>query len=132
MHKKIRYSQNFLYFVPCYLWYIIHLSATYWCPPSQASYLHCLQGCDDHCTDHRCWRGVQGELIGKPKEIIIITEEKMLGPLQELVNADPSRICILTVTSDYNITIFSIGLKSFTFINKLLSPCSRPTPFTQH
>jgi len=37
-------------------------------------------------------------LVGKPKEIIIITEEKMLGPLQDLANAvDPSRIRVLTV-----------------------------------
>ena len=37
-------------------------------------------------------------LAGKPKEIIIITEEKMLGPLQELANAvDPERIRVLTV-----------------------------------
>ncbi|THH12786.1 hypothetical protein EW146_g7373 [Bondarzewia mesenterica] len=37
-------------------------------------------------------------LVGKPKEIIIITEEKMLGPLQDLANAvDPERIRVLTV-----------------------------------
>jgi cellulose synthase/poly-beta-1,6-N-acetylglucosamine synthase-like glycosyltransferase len=37
-------------------------------------------------------------LAGKPKEIIIITEEKMLIPLQELANAvDPDRIRVLTV-----------------------------------
>ncbi|KAG1751333.1 glycosyltransferase family 2 protein [Suillus paluster] len=37
-------------------------------------------------------------LAGKPKEIIIITEEKMLIPLQELANAvDPERIRVLTV-----------------------------------
>ncbi|KIO30737.1 glycosyltransferase family 2 protein [Tulasnella calospora MUT 4182] len=37
-------------------------------------------------------------LVGKPKEIIIITEEKMKGPLQELAEAvDPSRIRVLTV-----------------------------------
>lgn len=37
-------------------------------------------------------------LVGKPKEILIITEEKMLGPLQELANAvDPERIRVLTV-----------------------------------
>ncbi|KAG8883073.1 hypothetical protein FRB98_003339 [Tulasnella sp. 332] len=37
-------------------------------------------------------------LVGKPKEIIIITEEKMLGPLQDLANAvDPQRIRVLTV-----------------------------------
>ena len=37
-------------------------------------------------------------LVGKPKEILIITEEKMLGPLQDLANAvDPERIRVLTV-----------------------------------
>ncbi|KAG8913748.1 hypothetical protein FRC01_004401 [Tulasnella sp. 417] len=37
-------------------------------------------------------------LVGKPKEIIIITEEKMKGPLQELADAvDPTRIRVLTV-----------------------------------
>ncbi|KAL7416986.1 glycosyltransferase family 2 protein [Mrakia frigida] len=37
-------------------------------------------------------------LVGNPKEIIIITEERMLGPLQELADAvDPSKIRVLTV-----------------------------------
>src|SRR5260370_16418078 len=37
-------------------------------------------------------------LVGRPKEIIIITEEKMLAPLQDLANAvDPERIRVLTV-----------------------------------
>ncbi|KAH9919480.1 glycosyltransferase family 2 protein [Epithele typhae] len=37
-------------------------------------------------------------LVGRPKEILIITEEKMLQPLQELANAvDPERIRVLTV-----------------------------------
>jgi len=37
-------------------------------------------------------------LIGKPKEILIITEEKMKGPLEELANqVDPERIRVLTV-----------------------------------
>jgi cellulose synthase/poly-beta-1,6-N-acetylglucosamine synthase-like glycosyltransferase len=37
-------------------------------------------------------------LVGKPKEIIIVTEEKMVGPLQDLANAvDPERIRVLTV-----------------------------------
>jgi cellulose synthase/poly-beta-1,6-N-acetylglucosamine synthase-like glycosyltransferase len=37
-------------------------------------------------------------LVGNPKEIIIVTEEKMLGPLQELANSvDPTRIRVLTV-----------------------------------
>ncbi|KDQ21878.1 glycosyltransferase family 2 protein [Botryobasidium botryosum FD-172 SS1] len=37
-------------------------------------------------------------LVGDPKEIIIITEEKMLGSLQDLANSvDPNRIRVLTV-----------------------------------
>ncbi|CDH48979.1 glycosyltransferase family 2 protein [Lichtheimia corymbifera JMRC:FSU:9682] len=37
-------------------------------------------------------------LACKPKEIVIITETKMLGPLQELANeVDPSKIRVLTV-----------------------------------
>ncbi|GJJ06405.1 hypothetical protein Clacol_000596 [Clathrus columnatus] len=37
-------------------------------------------------------------LVGKPKEIIIITEEKMKGPLQDLANSvDPEKIRVLTV-----------------------------------
>ncbi|WWC91747.1 uncharacterized protein L201_006694 [Kwoniella dendrophila CBS 6074] len=37
-------------------------------------------------------------LEGSPKEIIIVTEDKMVGPLQELANSvDPSKIRVLTV-----------------------------------
>jgi len=37
-------------------------------------------------------------LVGNPKEILIITEEKMRGPLQDLANSvDPSKIRVLTV-----------------------------------
>lgn len=37
-------------------------------------------------------------LVGRPKEIIIITEEKMRGPLQELADSvDPEKIRVLTV-----------------------------------
>ena len=37
-------------------------------------------------------------LVGNPKEILIITEEKMRGPLQELADSvDPERIRVLTV-----------------------------------
>ena len=37
-------------------------------------------------------------LAGNPKEIIIVTEEKMFGPVQELANAvDPSRVRVLAV-----------------------------------
>lgn len=37
-------------------------------------------------------------LVGNPKEILIITEERMVGPLQELANAvNPDKIRVLTV-----------------------------------
>src|SRR5260370_30861679 len=119
--KKIRYRQILFYFVPHYLLYIICLSATYQSDP-HPKHPTCIAS-KDHYTDHQCWRGVQGELIGKPKGIIIITKEKMLGPLQELVNVvDPSHIHILTVpfkyllpTNHYSITIYSIELKILTW-----------------
>lgn len=54
-------------------------------------------------------------LVGKPKEILIITEEKMLGPLQELANAvDPSRIRVLTVPYANKRLQMSHGIKNVT------------------
>jgi cellulose synthase/poly-beta-1,6-N-acetylglucosamine synthase-like glycosyltransferase len=48
-------------------------------------------------TSSRSPRGA-GWVAGNPKEIIIVTEESMLGPLQELANSvDPERIRVLTV-----------------------------------
>ena len=52
---------------------------------------------------------------GKPKEIIIITEEKMLGPLQELANSvDPERIRVLTVPYANKRLQMSHGIKNTT------------------
>ncbi|KAH9942536.1 glycosyltransferase like family 2-domain-containing protein [Epithele typhae] len=54
-------------------------------------------------------------LVGKPKEIIIITEEKMLGPLQDLANAvDPERIRVLTVPFANKRLQMSHGIKNTT------------------
>ena len=54
-------------------------------------------------------------LVGKPKEIIIITEEKMLVPLQELANAvDPERIRVLTVPYANKRLQMSHGIKNTT------------------
>ena len=54
-------------------------------------------------------------LAGNPKEIIIVTEEKMLGPVQELANAvDPSRIRVLTVPFANKRLQMSHGIKNTT------------------
>ena len=54
-------------------------------------------------------------LVGKPKEIIIITEEKMRGPLQDLANAvDPERIRVLTVPFANKRLQMSHGIKNTT------------------
>ncbi|KAI0779293.1 glycosyltransferase like family 2-domain-containing protein [Fomes fomentarius] len=54
-------------------------------------------------------------LVGKPKEIVIITEEKMLGPLQDLANAvDPERIRVLTVPFANKRLQMSHGIKNTT------------------
>ncbi|KAG6844833.1 hypothetical protein H0H87_003264 [Tephrocybe sp. NHM501043] len=54
-------------------------------------------------------------LVGKPKEILIITEEKMLGPLQELADAvDPQRIRVLTVPFANKRLQMSHGIKNTT------------------
>jgi hypothetical protein len=48
-------------------------------------------------TSSRSPRGA-GWVAGNPKEIIIVTKESMLGPLQELANSvDPERIRVLTM-----------------------------------
>ena len=48
-------------------------------------------------TSSRSPRGA-GWVAGNPKEIIIVTKESMLGPLQELANlVDPERIWVLTM-----------------------------------
>ncbi|KAF9062746.1 hypothetical protein BDP27DRAFT_1385088 [Rhodocollybia butyracea] len=54
-------------------------------------------------------------LVGNPKEILIITEDKMLGPLQDLANAiDPERIHVLTVPFANKQLQMSHGIKNTT------------------
>jgi cellulose synthase/poly-beta-1,6-N-acetylglucosamine synthase-like glycosyltransferase len=54
-------------------------------------------------------------LVGDPKEVLIITEEKMLGPLQDLANAvDPRRIRVLTVPFANKRLQMSHGIKNTT------------------
>ncbi|KJA15479.1 glycosyltransferase family 2 protein [Hypholoma sublateritium FD-334 SS-4] len=54
-------------------------------------------------------------LVGKPKEVLIITEEKMLGPLQDLANqVDPERIRVLTVPFANKRLQMSHGIKNTT------------------
>jgi cellulose synthase/poly-beta-1,6-N-acetylglucosamine synthase-like glycosyltransferase len=54
-------------------------------------------------------------LVGNPKEVLIITEEKMLGPLQDLANqVDPERIRVLTVPFANKRLQMSHGIKNTT------------------
>lgn len=54
-------------------------------------------------------------LVGNPKEILIITEEKMLGPLEELAKSvDPERIRVLTVPFANKRLQMSHGIKHTT------------------
>lgn len=54
-------------------------------------------------------------LVGNPKEIIIITEEKMRGPLQDLANSvDPSKIRVETVPFANKRLQMSHGIKCTT------------------
>lgn len=54
-------------------------------------------------------------LVGNPKEIIIITEHKMVGPLQELANAvNPEKIRVLSVPFANKRLQMSHGIKNVT------------------
>ena len=54
-------------------------------------------------------------LVGNPKEVLIITEEKMLGPLQDLANqVDAERIRVLTVPFANKRLQMSHGIKNTT------------------
>ncbi|KAK7448764.1 hypothetical protein VKT23_013496 [Stygiomarasmius scandens] len=88
-----------------YLWYLIRIAASFtYRPvplPENPTYIACedvtiivptIDAGEEFKEAARSW------LVGNPKEILIITEEKMFGPLQELANAvDPERIRVLTV-----------------------------------
>src|SRR5260370_14012399 len=88
-----------------YLWYIIRVSAasayrpvplpenpTYIASEDVTIIVPTIDAGEEFKEAAHSW------LVGRPKEIIIITEEKMLAPLQDLANAvDPERIRVLTV-----------------------------------
>ena len=83
-----------------YLWYLIRIAAslayrpvplpenpTYIAEEDVTIIVPTIDAGEEFKEAARSW------LVGKPKEVIIVTEEKMLGPLQELANSvDPQRI----------------------------------------
>lgn len=105
-----------------YLWYIIRVSAflaykpipvpenpTYIASEDVTIIVPTIDAGEEFKEAAHSW------LVGKPKEIIIITEEKMLGPLQDLANAvDPSRIRVLTVPFANKRLQMSHGIKNTT------------------
>lgn len=88
-----------------YLWYLIRIAAslayrpvplpenpTYVAEEDVTIIVPTIDAGEEFKEAARSW------LAGKPKEVIIVTEEKMLGPLQELANSvDPQRIRVITV-----------------------------------
>ncbi|KZT22568.1 glycosyltransferase family 2 protein [Neolentinus lepideus HHB14362 ss-1] len=122
-------SDNFPVFVPFgvigfyrYLWYCIRLTASWtYRPvplPENPTYIASedvtiivptIDAGEEFKEAANSW------LVGKPKEIIIVTEEKMQGPLQELANAvDPERIRVLTVPFANKRLQMSHGIKNTT------------------
>jgi len=105
-----------------YLWYTIRLSAAYaYKPvplPENPTYIASedvtivvptIDAGEEFKEAAHSW------LLGKPKEILIITEEKMLAPLQELATSvDPGRIRVLTVPYANKRLQMSHGIKSVT------------------
>lgn len=105
-----------------YLWYCIRLAAcfayrpiplpenpTYIAEEDVTIIVPTIDAGEEFKDAARSW------LVGKPKEILIITEEKMLGPLQELANAvDPERIRVLTVPFANKRLQMSHGIKNTT------------------
>ncbi|KAG6818688.1 hypothetical protein H0H93_002793, partial [Arthromyces matolae] len=105
-----------------YLWYIIRLLAaftyrpvpipenpTYIAPEDVTIIVPTIDAGEEFKEAAHSW------LVGKPKEILIITEEKMLGPLQDLANAvDPERIRVLTVPFANKRLQMSHGIKNTT------------------
>ena len=105
-----------------YLWYLIRIAASYaYRPiplPENPTYIASedvtiivptIDAGEEFKEAAHSW------LAGKPKEILIITEEKMLGPLQELANAvDPERIRVLTVPYANKRLQMSHGIKNTT------------------
>ena len=88
-----------------YLWYLIRIAAslayrpvplpenpTYIAEEDVTIIVPTIDAGEEFKEAARSW------LVGKPKEVIIVTEEKMLGPLQELANSvDPQHIRVITV-----------------------------------
>lgn len=105
-------SDSFPIFVPFgvigfyrYLWYLIRIAAsqtyrpvplpedpTYIAEEDVTIVVPTIDAGEEFKEAARSW------LVGRPKEVIIVTEEKMLAPLQELANSvDPQRIRVVTV-----------------------------------
>ncbi|KAI0630081.1 glycosyltransferase like family 2-domain-containing protein [Trametes polyzona] len=122
-------SDHFPVFVPFgvigfyrYLWYLIRIAAsltyrpvplpenpTYIAEEDVTIIVPTIDAGEEFKEAAHSW------LVGKPKEILIITEEKMLGPLQDLANAvDPERIRVLTVPFANKRLQMSHGIKNTT------------------
>lgn len=105
-------SDDFPVFVPFgvigfyrYLWYLIRIAASFTYRPIPLPENPTYVASEDVTiivptidAGEEFKEAANSWLVGKPKEILIITEEKMKGPLQELANqVDPDRIRVLTV-----------------------------------
>jgi len=105
-----------------YLWYLIRIAASFtYRPvplPENPTYIASedvtiivptIDAGEEFKEAARSW------LVGQPKEILIITEEKMLKELQALANAvDPERIRVLTVPFANKRLQMSHGIKNTT------------------
>ncbi|CAK5267604.1 unnamed protein product [Mycena citricolor] len=105
-----------------YLWYLIRLTAsavyrpvplpenpTYIAAEDVTIIVPTIDAGEEFKEAARSW------LVGQPKEILIITEEKMLKELQALANAvDPERIRVLTVPFANKRLQMSHGIKNTT------------------
>jgi len=122
-------SDHFAIFVPFgvigfyrYLWFFIRLAAsltyrpiplpenpTYVANEDVTIIVPTIDAGEEFKDAARSW------LKGKPKEILIITEEKMRGPLQDLANqVDPDIIRVLTVPFANKRLQMSHGIKNTT------------------
>lgn len=105
-----------------YLWYIIRLSASFAYKPVPLPENPTYVASEDVTiivptidAGEEFKEAAHSWLVGKPKEIIIITEEKMRGPLQELADSvDPERIRVLTVPYANKRLQMSHGIKNTT------------------
>lgn len=105
-----------------YLWYIIRLSAAWAYKPIPVPENPTYIASDDVTivvptidAGEEFKEAAHSWLVGKPKEIIIITSQEMRGPLQDLANSvDPSRIRVLTVPFANKRLQMSHGIKNTT------------------